>query len=97
MNCFCKCETGMCDKCITRHDCSGCFNCRIPKEIRYRILSYLPNDKIIDLDLSNYDYWLIYREIYPQVKWNPNYKWQSFFKFEYLLKTATKNYKISSN
>ena len=95
MNCCCKCETGMCDICITRDQCSGCFNCRIPREIRYLILSYLPLDKIIDLNLSNYDYWLVYRELYSDTKWNPDYEWKSFFMFEYLLKTAIKNHKLS--
>ena len=94
MNCFCECETGMCDICVTRHLCNGCFNC-IPTEIKYLILSYLPLDKIIDLNLSNKDYWLVYRELYSDTEWNPYYDWKSFFMFEYLLKTAIKNHKLS--
>ncbi|AKU37490.1 ORF_075R [Scale drop disease virus] len=45
----------------------------LPREITYIILSYLPWQKLVDMKLTNYQYWLVCKK--NNEKWNPEIDW----------------------
>ncbi|QCQ67787.1 hypothetical protein ECIV_ORF32 [European chub iridovirus] len=47
-----------------------------PQEIKYDILSYLPRQKLVDLKLTNYQYWLIVKK--RGDKWNCEIDWTPY-------------------
>lgn len=52
---------------------------QMPIEMRYRIISELPEDKISDLNLSNKQYWDMYRIKNPDNPWDPSINWKELF------------------
>ena len=44
----------------------------LPRDIVFRIISYLPINKLIDIKLSNKDYWEVYRQIERDIKYKYN-------------------------
>ena len=53
----------------------------LPRDIVFRIISYLPICKIIDLNLSNKDYWEVYRQIEKDIKYNADVDWRRLLVF----------------
>lgn len=48
----------------------------LPKDIKYKILSFFPPEKLVSLALSNEEWWNIHREMRSRPhKWDPNVEW----------------------
>ena len=69
----------------------------LPRDIVFRIISYLPIYKIIELNLLNKDYWEIYRQIEKEVKYNKDVDWERLLVFYLRRDIWTKELPISLN
>ena len=69
----------------------------LPRDIVFRIISYLPIQKIIELNLLNKDYWEIYRQIEKDIKYNKDVDWERLLVFYLRRDIWTKELPISLN
>ncbi|AAU10978.1 hypothetical protein LDVICp133 [lymphocystis disease virus-China] len=51
----------------------------LPEHIQFKILGYLPPELLLNLKLPNKLYWLIYREIKSEIKWDDLIDWKYEF------------------
>ena len=69
----------------------------LPRDIVFRIISYLPICKLIDLNLSNKDYWEVYRQIEKDIKYNKNVNWERIIIFYLRREIWEKELPVSMN